>query len=94
MKELLSLGKVVDLEKKGKSSKTRCTGQRGSWKGSSQELLCTVNCRPTVSNFQFSGSLKIVRGSNPERWEARVYQAEVHRGPPLILLDRKLENLL
>ena len=43
--------------------------------------LCTVNCRPTASNYQLS-HLRPSRGSNPrpQRWEARVLPL-CHRGP-------------
>ena len=43
--------------------------------------LCTVNCRPTASNYQLS-HLRPSRGSNPrpQRWEVRVLPL-CHRGP-------------
>ena len=43
--------------------------------------LCTVNCRPTASNYQLS-HLRPSQGSNPrpQRWEARVLPL-CHRGP-------------
>ena len=38
--------------------------------------FCTVNCRPTASNYQLSHLRR------PQRWEARVLPL-CHRGPPL-----------
>ena len=42
--------------------------------------FCTVNCRPTASNYQ----LKAVPGTEPrpQRWEARVLPL-CHRGPEI-----------
>ena len=50
--------------------------------------LCTVNCRPTASNYQLS-HLRQSRGSNPrpQRWEARVLPL-CHRGPSFVMNEK------
>ena len=49
--------------------------------------MCTVNCRPTASNYQLS-HLRPSRGSNPrpQRWEARVLPL-CHHGPQLAVQE-------
>ena len=51
--------------------------------------LCTVNCRPTASNYQLS-HLRPSQGSNPrpQRWEARVLPL-CHPGPPYMAEKQK-----
>ena len=53
--------------------------------------FCTVNCRPTASNYQLS-HLRPCQEPNPrlQRWEARVLPL-FHRGPKMV--QRKAVNI-
>ena len=54
--------------------------------------FCTVNCRPTASNYQLS-HLRPCRGTEPrpQRWEARVLPL-CHRGPLGLLCEKASLN--